>query len=139
LTHELLAVVVKASDEAEAEEKGWKFLKWMCEPSIIEHEDGQLEEIYLYSDWGVIVNSEYDRVHNVSRYRHIEEAKIASVTSPSAKDLIKGLYDLDLGYVFATGKYGYHVLDEECNSIFNQYDPRLDSSEYFVVPLDVHS
>jgi hypothetical protein len=50
LTHELLALIVKASDEIEAEEKGWKFLKWMCEPSIIEHKDGQLEEICIYSD-----------------------------------------------------------------------------------------
>lgn len=73
-----------------------------------------------------------------SRYRG-KEAQIASVTPASAKDLIKGLYDLGLGYVFAAGKYGYHVLDEKCNSTFNQYDPRLDSSEYFVVPLDVHS
>jgi hypothetical protein len=75
--------------------------------------------------------------HRQIIHADIEEAKTASVTSPSGKDLIKGLYDL--GYVFATGKYGYHVLDEKCNSIFNQYDPRLDSSEYFVVPLDVHS
>ena len=41
----------------------------MCEPSIIEHKDGQLEEIHLFGDSGMIVNSEYDRLHNLSRYR----------------------------------------------------------------------
>jgi hypothetical protein len=125
LTHELLAVIVKASNETEAEEKGWKFLKWMCRPSIIGHEDGQLEEIHPYSDYGVIVNGKYDRFHNVSRFRHIEEAKIASVTSASAKELLKGLYDLGLDYVCATGKYGYQVVYEKCNSTFNQYDPTV--------------
>jgi hypothetical protein len=141
--HSLIALVVKAVNEKEAEEKAWHTLE-----NVICGEDG------------IVVGSMQDlERENPDTYRWIPPDKtrpayealsyirISPVDSCEGQKLINTSYpptDAESqrsleNYEMRVASYGYFCRDEEGICISDQNDRRLHSKDYFVVPVDVYS
>jgi hypothetical protein len=147
VSHKLIALIVKAATEIEAEQKAWVSLEnYICDGDV--------------NDFGVVVGSKIDlarpypdayrwkfRDPSNPAYKETEHIKIARVNSEHGQKFIRSSYpptgkqprDNYEAFLFDLFNSGYYVRDEEGCYISDQSDIRLTSNEYFVVPVDVHS
>jgi hypothetical protein len=147
--HTLIALIVKAATQTEAEQKAWASLaNYICV--------GDMNP----NDFGIVVGSKIDLVRKYPdtyrwkcldptnpAYKKTEHIKTIRVDSEYRQKFIRSRYpppgeqptDQIDSYLINLGNSGYYVRDEEGNYISDQNDIRLKSSEYFVVPVDVHS
>ena len=146
MSHKLIALIVKAQNEQEAEQKAEHILdNVICGGPP--------------NDFGIVLNSKRDlEREDPDTYRwipqdktnpHYEELSRTLITAPvvseSGQKFIKSSYPPTTEpqneiekLTVAMASTGYYVRDET-GQYMQQDDSRLNDKDYFVVPVDVHS
>ncbi len=156
MTHKLIALIVKAANETEAEEKSWSTIERVCSGEGCE-DFGFVLESKIYVERAKMTEEDTRRWKIVDesnpRYQETKHIRICQVDSEDAQKLIrtsfpptdpiqkKELENLKYkigGMSTLSAPVGYFIRDENYNYM-KQDDARLQSKEYFVVPIDIHT
>ncbi len=148
MSHELIALVIKAQNEKEARQKAEDFRDNLYIYGVRSHWGNRY-------DWGVVVDG--DQGHDSSKewwftnrwipankshplYEMLNKSRrISCLNSEDAQEFIESRYKPgDDDEHPDDYKKGYFVRDEHGQYIL-QNDGRLHDKDYFVVPLDMHS
>ena len=146
MSHKLIALIVRAANELEAEEKAWTSIDHIC-----------CQDYPNPDDYGIVVRSKEDlargELNDTQRWvcdcdEHrvkTQYVRTAPVNSEFGRKFIASSYPEyyspsdNSDSLTALADSGYFVRDEEGNYIPDPNDARLHSDEYFVVPVDIHS